>query len=362
MKSRCSACTQTNHGQRGQKILREHRKGMRKGRLFSLLLPLLLLTMLQGCSKKEAYRLAVLQWSEKVPVYQNAFDGFMITMRAKGYMEGKNLEVRRFSCSQNREKARSLTEKLAQWQPNLFLALGTPAALAAKEVLQKGHPDIPLVFTATTAPDKTGIIPSYAPQKSIVGVGVEIPAEDRVRVIKETFYQAKRVGIIYFPDTRPAVLTSKDAAKAFKAVGIEPLTLSLNSKDKNGGLKKIDALAKKVDLLYFSPDPILYASPFVEKALGEAMKNKVPVAGITKSIVAKGAVIAEYVDYYQAGEEAADMAFKILEGVSPQKLRSHPSQSRHIAVNLSSARRLDITIPRTILLRANEIIDVSGSK
>lgn len=329
-------------------------------RLLTIALPFLMLTA-QGCSKKECYRLAVLQWSEKVPVYQNAFDGFMNALRGKGYVEGVNLKIQRLSCNQDRERARKLADSLASWNPTLFLVLGTPAVLEAKAVLQKKYPGIPLLFTATTSPERTGIIPSYTPQKNIVGVGVEIPVSERVKTIRASFPWAKRVGIIYFPDTQPALLTSKDAAKALGSGGMDPVTVALSSSDKSESLKKIDALAKKVDILYFPPDPILYASPFLEKALEIATKNKVPVAGITKSIAAKGAVMAEYVDYYEAGEEAADMAYKLLSGLSPDKLLSHPSHSWHIAVNLSVARELNLTIPRTILLKAEKIIDSPGS-
>ncbi len=340
--------------------------GMRRGQarifagLLAIVLPLLMLG-LQGCSKKECYRLAVLQWSEKVPAYQNAFDGFMNALRGKGYIEGVNLKVRRFLCNQERERARELTDDLASWNPNLFLALGTPATLEAKAVLQKKYPGIPLLFTATTSPDRTGIISSYTPQKNMAGVGVEIAASERVETIRETFPWAKQVGIVYFPDTQPALLTSKEVTKALRILGMEPVDVVLSSSRKSESLKEIDEMAKRVDILYFSPDPILYASSFLDKALKIAIKNKVPVVGITKSIAAKGAVMAEYVDYYEAGEEAADMAYKILSGLSPKKLLSHPINSRHIAVNLSVARQLNLAIPRTILLRADKIIDSPGS-
>ncbi len=326
-------------------------------KLFIVSLPVLVL-LFQGCTKKESYKLAVLQWSDRVPAYCNAFDGFMDTLRVKGYVEGVNLKALRFSCNENRELAKKFAEKLVQWQPNIFLVLGTPAALEAKKVLQKERSKIPLIFTATTSPDRTGIIPSYlSPPKNMAGIGVEIPVVERVKVIIEAFPWAKKVGIVYFPDTRPAVITSQDFAKTLSSLGGEPELLSLNSAELEESLRKIDELAKKVDLLYFAPDPVLYSSPFLNKALHVAMKNKVPVVGITRDIAEKGAVLSEYVSYYEAGEEAADMAYKVLSGLSPDKLRSRPSNSRHIRVNLTVARKLNITIPRPVLLRADDIID-----
>jgi len=172
------------------------------------------------------------------------------------------------------------------------------------------------------------------------------------------FPHLKKVAIPYFPDNPQAVITATETKKLLEQKGVTAFAVPLaKSEGLNATLKEIGKLVSKCGLLYLPTDPVLYVPSTLKRVIGVAMKQKKPAIGVTVGSVKLGALLALHPDYYELGAEAADMANMVLNGVPPDKIAPHATQSRYLAINMNTARALGIELPRNMLLKAKEIID-----
>ena len=330
---------------------------MIKGQRFLLSCLLMLGMVAGGCAKKNRYNICVLQWGEAT-VYYDTYKGLTDGLNSRGYEKGRNLNITHVVAKGDYHLAKNTIKKWARLKPDLVITLGTKATLAAKEELHAEGSHIPLVFTACAFPYLTGIISSYSSQKGITGIGAEIPAKERVELMVQALPHLKKVAIPYFPDNPQAVITATETKRLLEEKGITGVAFALSRKEGiDNAIAKIRKVVSECDLLYLPTDPVLYVPSTLKRVIHVATEQKKPAIGVTLDSVKNGAMLALHPDYYEQGVEAADIVNMVLNGVSPSKVVPHPTQSHYLAINLNTARKLGIAMPRNMLLTAKEIID-----
>jgi putative ABC transport system substrate-binding protein len=313
-----------------------------------------------GCTERDAYKVYVLQWGD-AQVYYDAYKGLADGLMGKGYEEGKTIELTRVIAKDNYSRAVKTLKAWKRERPYLIVTLGTKATLAAKEVLNPGKNSIPLIFTACSFPYLTGIIDSYSPQEGITGIGTEIPIRERVSLLLEALPNTKRVGIPYFIVNPQASITCRNTKRLLEEKGISVATMAFSDEDltENNGIDKIipkiERLAEECDLIYIVTDPVFHIPCNFKKTVAVAMSKGKPVIGCTVNSAKEGALLAPYVDYYDAGVETATLVDLVLNGEPVSKIHPRCTRNRYLAVNIYSARKLGINLPRNILLRAKKI-------
>ena len=317
--------------------------------------------LLPGCVSQRSYTICVLQWGE-ARAYCDTYQGLVDGLVGKGYEDGKNLKLEHVVAKGDYDVAKRTIEKWRAERPSIIVTLGTKATLAAKEVLDPPHSSIPLVFAACAFPNITGIISDYVAQRGITGVGAEVPTRERIGLLLQAFPNIRVVGIPYFPLNPQAIITAKRAQKLLEARGIRVNILVLSEEEDLHSLhslsEKIERLAKESELVYLPTDPVLYVPETLNRIIDVTMKERVPLMGSTLASAKMGTLLAVYSDFYENGRETSTLVDLILNGEPFSNVPPHPPQSWHVAVNLNTARQLDIILPRNVLLRAKDIIGV----
>lgn len=289
------------------------------------------------------YRLGLLVAN---PFLYNAFiDG----MRELGYVEGKNLALEVKDYGGNVELLPRLAGELVERKVDLILATNTAATHAAKRVAGS----IPIVFATVGDPVGSGFVETLAkPGRNITGVTVLSPqlASKRLQIFKEAFPSASRMGLLASDSTLAQV---KAIERTAKSLGI---TVVFESYQHPEQLHDVEVRLKKshVDSLY-----ILEASVNVlNRTLiaDMALRAKLPTLAASRELVEAGALFSYGVDYAACHRRAAVYVDKILKGEKPADLPVEQASNYDLALNARTAKALDVTIPRELLLRADKVI------
>ena len=144
--------------------------------------------------------------SDETPLLAAEFfePAFAQGLRDLGWVEGENIVIERRYAAENYEILPSLTAELVRLDPNVIVAIGTPAARAAKGATQT----IPIVFTRTADPVGWGLITSLArPGGNLTGLSIQLTelTGKRLELLITAVPDAKRVGVLWDPNFPPAV-------------------------------------------------------------------------------------------------------------------------------------------------------------
>jgi putative ABC transport system substrate-binding protein len=266
-------------------------------------------------------------FSADIAPYRQAFDGFQEELRqTKG-------ALRTIEQVLGSEKMESLAAQIEREKPLLVFTLGPEAAKFARERL-KGTP---VVFSMLLRPQ-----PLAGPNVTWVSLG--IPVRARLEKIRKLLPEARRIGVIYSPETAALY---REIVQGCKATGLQAVGRQLDSGKELP--EAFAAIASRIDLFLMIPDTKIFSPKSIEYLLVEGLKRRVPVIGLASSYSRAGALFSFEADYFDVGRQAGELAIRILDGESPGRVE--PSTPRRIktSVNLAVAERLGITIdPQTI--------------
>jgi putative ABC transport system substrate-binding protein len=114
-------------------------------------------------------------------------------------------------------------------------------------------------------------------------------------------------------------------------------------------------LWRQIDCFLIIPDSRVYSAKSVEYLLVEAFRKTIPVIGLSSSYTKAGALISFECDYEDLGEQAAEIALKILNGEDPAKIKYLGPKKINFSLNLLAAQRLDIKISSDVIKEAKEV-------
>jgi len=274
-------------------------------------------------------------------------------VRRLGYVNGKNafFEVR--SADGAAERLPRLAGELVDLKVGIIVARqGLPAARAAILATKT----IPIVFFPVGDPVAFGLVDSLSrPGGNATGIGFFAPELSRkqLELLKETVASLSRVTYLRNPDNPADVHLSRDRKDAAGTLGLTLDEIDVHSLQE---IENAFATAAKVrtDAVYLSYDSELLRH---EKRIVELIvKHRLPAMTPARTFVVDGALLAYGPNFEVVQRRAALYVDKILKGAKPAELPIEQPTKFELIVNLKAAKALGLTIPQSLLLRADEVI------
>jgi putative tryptophan/tyrosine transport system substrate-binding protein len=281
-------------------------------------------------------------------------DAFRQGLSDTGYVEGQNLAIEYRWAEGNYDRLPALVADLVGRRVDLIVASGsTPAALAAKSAT----PTIPIVFTGINDPVGVGLVASLArPGGNVTGLSVffgELTPK-RLELLSELVPQAKMVALLVNSNSPDAEHTIRDAEEAGRAKGIQiPIVKASTESEIDAAFASLAQL--QAGALVVGDDPF-YGSR-VEQLVGLASRHAVPAIYWRREFAANGGLITYGPSLKANYRKAGIYAGKILNGVKPADLPVEQPTIFELVINLKTAKALGLTVPQSILARADEVIE-----
>lgn len=278
-------------------------------------------------------------------------------LRELGWVEGQNLHVeRRYGNGRydngRLEELQALADELIRAKVEIIVTGGTPATLAAK----RATTTIPIVFSASD-PVLVGIVASLArPGGNLTGVSLAGPEVDakRVSVLKELLPGLQRLGVLFDGGNFYNQAANRQFEQVCRSLGITPITLDIGAAGEiEGAIAQL--VPQRVQALFLRYDPLVgYRADEIVKA---ATRHGLPTLAEDAAIVqGGGALIAYAPTWAEWFRRRAEYIDKILRGARPADLPVQQPTKFALVINLKIARALGLTIPKELLLRADEVI------
>ena len=275
-------------------------------------------------------------------------------MRALGYVEGQNWVLDERYAGANMERLASLAQTLIQRKPDVLLVSTTPGNVAAKAATST----IPIVMVLVADPVGAGIVPSLAhPGGNITGI-TNIQAElaaKRLEILKEIVPIATRIAVIVNPDNpnAPPQMRSAEVAARKLGIGLGPVlemrTPGDLEKAFEGAVRaRADGAIRMIDALVFM---------LRKETASLAAKYRLPVIYPSREDVEAGGLVAYGTNIPAQYRQAASFVDKILRGAKPADLPVEQASTFDLAINLKTAKALGLTIPPSLLQRADQVIE-----
>jgi putative ABC transport system substrate-binding protein len=317
----------------------------------AVVLTLILLTRLAAHSQPAAkiYHVGVLSPEAHPP---GLFETFIERLRELGYWEGKNIVVESRDAGGRLERLPILAKELVQLRVDVIVAVNTPAANAAKHATLQ----IPIVISRISDPVKTGLIPSFSrPGGNITGLSFqpEETSAKRLQLLKEALPSVARVATLWYADNPGPAMTIRAIEPASAQLGIQLLKVPV--KDPNDFTRAFEAVARgHADALFVVDD--VFVTRYGARICEFAAKQSLPVMSQYKEFAELGGLLAYGPSTHEMYRRTADYVDKILKGAKPADLPVEQPIKFELVINLRTAKALGLTVPQSILLRADEII------
>jgi putative ABC transport system substrate-binding protein len=270
-----------------------------------------------------------------------------------GYIEGKNLIIE-FRFAQGKDELYpSFAPEFVAMPVELIVVWGTPAAFAAKRATSK----IPIVLGTVGDVINTGLVADLArPEGNITGfVALNADLEEkRLELLREILPSLARVAVLgnhANPLNKVNYDTVRRTADKF-SIAVEVFEIS-HSGEIEGALAAITA-AHPGAVIIASDTLLLAERKKIADALGEA---RIPAIYPFREYAEAGGFIIYGANISDSFERSAEYVHRILKGESPRNLPVQQATSFEIIINMKAAAKLGLTLPPTVLTRANEVIE-----
>jgi putative ABC transport system substrate-binding protein len=284
--------------------------------------------------------------------YAQLVNAFRHGLRDLGYDEGKDISIEYRWAEGREERLPALAAELVQLNPDVLVshAAGVGAA-------QRATTAIPIVMGVSADPVGTGYIKSFAkPGGNVTGVASRLVdlASKRLELLKEAVPRIVNVAVLSnlaLPGLQKALEETKVAARKLGvrvySFGVVPDPATLDS-------VFTAILRDRPDGLIVQPDPV--SGNHGTRIAAFAISNRLPTIGGIPQFAAEGGLLSYGPNFTDGWRLAARYVDKILKGAKPADLPVEQATTFELAVNLNTAKALNLTLPQSLLLRANEVI------
>ena len=278
--------------------------------------------------------------------------GFLQGLRDLGWIEGQNITIE-YRYSEGRvDRLPELAVELVRLKVDVIVAGSPPGALAAKGATAT----IPIVMVTTGDPVASGLVASLArPGGNLTGVttlGQELSAK-RLQLFKEAVPSVRQVVALTdpaYPDSGP---TAKALEAAARVLGLQLRILEV--RDPSGIESALQAIhSERAEGLMVLEDPLL--NTHRRRIVELAAKRRLPTMCALREYVDAGGLMfygAAFPDMYR---RAAYFVDRILKGAKPADLPVEQPTKFELVVNMKAAKALGVTIPQSVLIRADQVI------
>jgi putative tryptophan/tyrosine transport system substrate-binding protein len=290
--------------------------------------------------------------SEERAVAQGFLDAIQQRLQELGWIAGRNAEIDiRWAPA---ESYRMYAAALVSLSPDVLVATNTPTTKALRDATQT----IPIVFGTISDPVGTGLISNLArPEGNLTGfTDFEYSMGGKwLELLKEIAPNVTQIDFIFNPDAAPFakhyIRSAQDAAAR--------LSVTLSAV----GVRDTEALERAIATLAAAPNGGLIVMPdtfcftHTRRIAELAERHRVPAVYPFPFSTARGGLLAYSTDYSELFRRGATYVDRILRGASPADLPIEQPNKFDLSINLKTAKSLNLTVPPSLLARADEVIE-----
>jgi putative tryptophan/tyrosine transport system substrate-binding protein len=300
-----------------------------------------------------AYRIGLLDYGTPDVVREGWWNAFRDQMRQLGYVEGKTVSFESRWARGDNDRLSKLAAELVGLKVDLIATAGTNAAIAAKQATST----IPIVMAIGSGAVEVGLVAALRqPGGNVTGMS-SIQSElagKRLEFLKAVAPRTTRVAIVWDEANPVSRLALDETVAAARAMSLTIMSAPVRSAA--GFEAAFAGLARDhADAVGIVPSSMLF--PHRKRLAELATKHRLPSVVGSREYVEAGGLVGYGTDYRDLFRHAATFADKILKGTKPTDLPIEQPTKFELVINLRTTRALGLTIPRSVLQRADQIIE-----
>jgi putative ABC transport system substrate-binding protein len=318
--------------------------------LYALLLALSFPAHAQQATKKVP-RIGVLA-APTPSFFSIRFEAFRQGLRELGYLEGKNISIEYRYAEGKLDRLPHLAAELVHLKVDVILTAGESGALAAKNATST----IPIVFAVAEDAVESGLVSSLARPGGNV-TGMTVLAADlggkRLELLKESFPKPVRVAFLWPSGGPRGNVPFTEMEATAKALGLKLQSLPVRGLDDYAPAFEA-AKREGAQALITTPSPVMNIQR--DRIVDFAAKNRLPAIYAAPEFVDAGGLMYYGPGYLDLFRRAATYVDKILKGAKPADLPVEQPTKFELVINLKTAKQIGVTIPQSVLYRADKVI------
>jgi putative ABC transport system substrate-binding protein len=278
-------------------------------------------------------------------------DSFRVGLRELGYVEGQNIVIESRFADGKQERVHGLVRDLLALAPDVVVAAGPQPLRAFKQATVS----VPIVMAIISDPVEEGLIASLAhPEGNLTGLAFQNQAltTKRLELLREAIPKVSRVAVLW-DSTFGVTSGHKQAETAARTLQLRLQLLTVRGPD-DLETAFTSAITGRAEALLVLASPFLYANR--QTVVELAARRHLPATYEAKTFVEIGGLMSYGPSFPDMYRRAATYVDKILKGTKPADLPVEQPTKFEFVINLKAARALGLTIPESLLLRADEVI------
>jgi ABC-type uncharacterized transport system substrate-binding protein len=279
-------------------------------------------------------------------------DAFVQRLRELGWIEGRTVVIEYRWAAGRTERLADIVAELVRLKVDVICTHSAEPVLAAKQATSV----IPIVFGAAADPVGGGLVASLArPGGNVTGLSVQFTdlAGKRLELLREVVPGLRRLAIMANVGAPGAVLEMREAQAAARTLGLEVVTSEIRRVEEIA--PAFETLKGRAETLYVASDPLLNTNRLRINIL--AVGARLPTMHGIRDYVEAGGLMSYGANFPDLFRRAGDYVDKILRGAKPADIPVEQPIKFDLAVNLITAKALGLTMPPTLLARADEVIE-----
>ena len=286
-----------------------------------------------------------------VPTPGETYRKFVDRATQLGHVEGQTLLID-YRSFDTHDEGKALAADLVRLKVDLIVAQAPPALLAARSATQS----VPIVTFFVGDPVRMGIVPSLArPGGNITGFTWDAGAEatgQSLQVTKELFPKARRLGLLWNQENDTGPFYAREFESHASSLGLALVSVGVRAPEEFA--PAFDRMAReKVSAVLVFPDPFtIRHRPALSAALG---RYRLPALWGAVAWPLQGAVLTSGFNVADQPRRAAEYMDRILKGAAPGELPFQQPTKFDLVIHAKTARELGVSIPRSLLVRADRV-------
>jgi len=280
-------------------------------------------------------------------------EAFTQGLRERGYVEGQNIVLERRYGEARAERMAEIAAELVRMKVDVIVAVTDQPISAVKRQTQS----IPIVMVNSIDPVGTGFVASLAhPGGNITGVSMMSPelGGKRLELLREALPQLSRLAVIWNPDVRGAVVEYKELETPARSLGLRLQSVEVSHADDLAAAFAAIVDARSEAVVVISAGPVMFANRARIASL--AQKHRLVSMYGQQDFADAGGLMAYGTAATEGWRRAATFVDKILKGARPGDLPVEQPTKFELVVNLKAAKAIGLTMPPSLLRRADRMI------
>jgi putative ABC transport system substrate-binding protein len=277
---------------------------------------------------------------------------FRLGLRDLGWIEGKNISIEYRYAEGRSDRLPDLAADLVRLKVDIIVSSFSSATLAA----QKATKVIPIVMVGGGDPVATGLVESLArPGGNVTGSSQMISelGEKRLELLREMVPKLSRVAVLWTSESLSSTLYWKELQLAARRLGVQVHSLEVRSPNAFDQAFE-DAIRTRAGALVITGAPVFTSN--LKRIADLAAKSRLPSISHASEFANAGGLVTYGTDFADLYRRAAPYVDKILKGAKPGDLAVEQPTKFELVINLKTAKELGLTIPKSMLLHADEVI------